>query len=254
MTHFDPRKFLITAGAMAVVCLSPSARAGQSYDTTPGWDGASSIGAFGPASADDTPTYGETFVAPAGNTYLNSYTFYVGSSDGATGADGYLPDAVGDQYSVIGEVFNWTGGLQAGNPSQGTTGPALYTSPSFTVTSDGAFDAVTVTIPGGLSLVAGDSYVVDLTDLTGPSSNFGVFGDTEFGHVANDGGGGFNYSNIGEVGTWDDGYDFGDLAFTANFSSGSSAVPDASSTAALVGVALAGLSLLARRQRASARS
>lgn len=253
----NSRSLLIAAAGALACLLSPtSARAGQTFDTTPSWDGQTDIAGFGPYSAFDTPTYGQTFIAPVGNTYLNDFTFYVASTDFALGNFGYLPDAVGDVFKVQGQVFNWSGSLIGGSPTQGTVGAALYTSPTFTITSDGSFEAVTVSIPGGLGLIAGNSYVIDLTDITGPSSDLGVFGAaTGYQHVANDGGGGFAYSNNpSPIGTWDDGGDFGDLAFKADFSSTGSRVPDAASTAVLLALGLAALAVLSLRQRLAARS
>jgi hypothetical protein len=270
MTLSNPRKILAVAGAFACLFSTEARLAGQNFDTTPAWDGVSNIGFFGSASAQpaaNTPTFGETFVAPSGSTVLNSFTFYVGSTDGATITDptnpefgSFLPDGVGDQYTVQGEVFNWTGSLLTGNPDQGTTGPALFTSPTLTITSDGAFDAVTVNIAGGLALTAGDDYVIDLTDLTQPNNaDWGIFGTLpSFAHDAPaDGGGGFNFSNVGQNGVWDDntGGDLGELAFKASFSNPvvtPPGVPDSGSTAILFGLGLAGLAIVSRRQRAAA--
>ncbi len=54
-----------------------------------------------------------------------------------------------------------------------------------------------------------------------PADQSTYWGDILYQHVANDGGGGFNFHN-GPVlgGNWDDFADFGDLAFTANFNNG----------------------------------
>ncbi len=247
MSSFVSRIF---PGATAIALLgfvaAGSARANVTFDTTPSWDGSSSIQSWGYNPTFDpngpTPTYGETFIAPTGSTVLNNFTFYIQSIDG-----NFNPVA-GDQYAAQGEVFNWTGSLLGGNPNQGTVGSALYTSPVFTFTSDGLFDAVTVTIPGGLALTAGNAYVIDLTDVAGPSNgDTGSWGDAEFGHVANDGGGGFAFSNVGQAGIWDDGGDFGDLAFTANFSS-SGAVPDGANAAILFVLALTALGLVPSRR------
>jgi hypothetical protein len=231
---------------LAIAAIFPLEGFADSLDTVPSWDGNTDIQYFGSTAEHPavTPTFGETFVASAANPVLNDYTFYVGSSDGNIYNDNgnLTPDVTGDQFTVKGEVFDWSGNLLGGDGPQGTDGPALYTSPDFTITSDSTFEAVTVNISGGLRLNAGDSYVIDLTDITGPSDNdFGIFGDTQFSHVANDGGGGFNFSNVGEVGTWDDFSDFGDLAFTADFSAATSSVPDGSATAVILGMGMAGL-------------
>jgi hypothetical protein len=240
------------AFALAIASFFPSTAAfGQSLDTVTSWDGSTAIQYFGSSAQHPalTPTFGETFVATPANSVLEDYTFYIGSSDGTEYDDNgnFIPDVVGDNFKVKGEVFDWSGNLLGGNGPQGTVGSALFTSPSFTVTSDGGFKAVTVTIAGGLILTAGDSYVIDLTDISGPSdSDFGIFGDTEFSHVSNDGGGGFNFSNFGESGNWDDFDDFGDLAFRADFSAATSTVPDGQGTAVLLCLGLAGIFACAR--------
>jgi hypothetical protein len=236
---------------------------GSSYNTFPAWDGVTNLGYFGSLSATpaNTPTFGETFVAPVGTTVLNNFTFEFGSTSGlqTDDAGNYLPDAVGDQYTVQGEVYNWTGSLYGNNGPQGTTGAALYTSQSFTITTNGSFQAVTVSIAGGLNLQAGNDYVVDLNDLSQSNPNdFGIFGLLpNFSHDPGaDGGGGFNFSNVGSSGIWDDGVaDLGDLAFSANFSSPSNNnVPDTASTVVLLGAGMAALALVPRRRLQAVRS
>jgi hypothetical protein len=247
-----PRRVGAAALVLAVAHLFPKAASAQALDTVPSWDGNTDIQYFGSSAEHPsvTPTFGETFVASASHPVLDDYTFYVGSSDGNQYNDNgnLIPDVAGDKFTVKGEVFDWSGSLLGGNGPQGTIGAALYTGADFTVTSDMAFEAVTVTIPGGLSLHAGDSYVIDLTDITGPADNdFGIFGDTQFSHVSDDGGGGFNFSNFGESGTWDDFSDFGDLAFRADFSPSASSVPDGSATALMLGLGITGLIACAAR-------
>ncbi len=237
---------------LAIASLFPIAAFAQALDTLPSWDGNTDIQYFGSSSEHPavTPTFGETFIASAAHPILDDYTFYVGISDGNQYNDNgnLIPDVTGDKFTVKGEVFDWSGDLLGGNGPQGTVGAALFTSPDFTVTSNNSFQAVTVTISGGLRLQGGDSYVIDLTDIEGPADNdFGIFGDTQFSHVVGDGGGGFNFSNFGESGTWDDFSDFGDLAFTADFSPATSSLPDTSATAAMLGLGMAGLFVCARR-------
>jgi uncharacterized protein (TIGR03382 family) len=260
MTPSNSRNFLImSAGALACLFSIPAARAQLSYNTILTWDHISNSGYFGQATDDNAPTFGETFVAPALDTVLNDFTFYVGSTDGATDQTdnrNFLPDATTDSYTVQGEVFAWTGDLIAGDPTQGTTGAALFTSPTFTITPNGAFEEVTVSIPlGGLTLTAGDDYVIDLTDITASNpSDWGIFGVIPFSRAPNDGGGGFNFANVvGQDGTWDDFQDNGDLAFQADFTAPvSSSVPDAANTAIVFGLGLAGLAVLSRRRQRAA--
>jgi hypothetical protein len=257
------RRFQTRGGAaalaLAIAPLFPIAATAQVLDTLPSWDGNTDIQYFGSTAEHPavTPTFGETFVASAAHPILEDYTFYVGSSDGNQYNDNgnLIPDVTGDKFTVKGEVFDWSGNLLGGNGPQGTVGAALYTSPDFTVTSNDTFQAVTVTVSGGLRLDAGDSYVIDLTDITGPSDNdFGIFGDTQFSHVSDDGGGGFNFSNVGESGTWDDFSDFGDLAFRADFGAATSTVPDDSATAVLLSLGMVGLYISQRRRLAIGRA
>jgi hypothetical protein len=267
-------KFFVGAFAGALACLAstPVARA-QLLDTLPGWDGFNFISPFGPAGVG-TPTYGETFTAPGGNLALDDFSFFVASLDG-----NFLPTAT-DTYNVQAEVFQWTGDLIAGNGPQGVTGSPLYVSPTFAISPDGVgyldsgFDQVEVDLPAPLALTAGDNYILLLNDVDSVGQ---VDGDTmafaldgSFSHYTpGDAGGGFNYSNYGPGGflgdgSWsngpgayvDDGNDFGDLIFTADFSpvqqtgGGGSSVPDAGATVLLLGLGLAGLALHSRRRLA----
>ena len=123
----------------------------------------------------------------------------------------------------------------AGNPVQGATGPALYTSPVMSITDDlsGNFQQVTINT-GGILLTPNDNYVALLTttdagSIAANTSSDGTwsFGALLFHHVSGNGGGGFNFSDSPTSVTtpWDDGSDFGDLAWTANLA----AVPEPSS-------------------------
>jgi hypothetical protein len=147
---------------------------------------------------------------------LDSFTFYI---DGAATLD------------FQAQVYAWSGSLTGGNPPQGATGPALFTSAVLTYTDTdgpGVFTAITINT-GGLFLPDGN-YVALLTTSglqTDPNvSGTTGWGDTQFVHVANSGGGGFNFYNNGDnraalnTTPWDDSIDFGDLAWTAVFNGG----------------------------------
>jgi hypothetical protein len=219
------------------------ARADTTYDTTTSWDGSTFASPWG-AVGSATPTFGETFLAPTADTVLQDFTFYIsGLGSGAS-------------VTFQADVYAWSGSLQGGNGPQGATGPALYTSANMTFTDDGSFQAVTITT-GGVALTAGGSYVALLTT-TAPTSlaanadSFGsfVWGVT-FAHAAGDGGGGFNFDDnatSAQLGTtpWDDGADYGDAAWTADFAA--AAVPEPSSVA-LLGVAGLCLAGYIRRRR-----
>ncbi|HEY1685358.1 MAG TPA: hypothetical protein VGG19_11385 [Tepidisphaeraceae bacterium] len=232
---------LATCAWLFLPALNRSARADITLNTVPVWDGSDtadappgyttyqSIGQFGTAAqnASNSPTIGETFIDPAGATILNYFTFY-------------LQGAAGSQINFQGEVFNWTGSLLAGDASrgaQGTAGAPLYTSSTINYTADNLWDAVTINIPGGVAVAPGNPYVIDITATDGAGN--ATFGNTwlyltgDFGPTT---GGSVNFSNppATEYGPWNEpGFGFyGDLAFTADFSS----VPEP--TAMIAGLSL----------------
>ncbi len=232
---------LATAAAgfgAALTLLAPSSGA-TTFDTTPSWDGSAFISSWGPGG---TQTYGETFIAPSDST-LQSFTFYLRSDSGTT--------------TFQADVYAWSGNLKGGNSPQGATGPALFTSPNMSLTANGSFQTVTVNT-GGVSLTPGHAYVALLTtsDPASILANTGSFqswewGDTQLTHVANDGGGGFNFYNnatSSELNTtsWDDFSDFGDLAWKAVFGP-SVAVPEPTALSIIL-VGLAGLGFARRRK------
>lgn len=202
------------------------------FTTVPTWtaDGFTSISAFG---NPNTATYGQTFVAPVDNV-LEDFTFYL---SGLTPPDPLL--------EIRGMVFNWTGSL-FGGVSGGAIGSALFTSPTIIFASSAGFVPVTVSIPGGLSLTAGNSYIALMT-ISEPTNYAGSSGASEFGfifsHPSGDGDGGFRFLNNGgdypalnssDWRTYNGGdFNLGDLAWTANFSKSSSGggVPEPASLA-----------------------
>lgn len=220
---------LVVASAVAAALASPAAAA-TTIDTTMAWDGTSIVGALGSFS---TGVFGQTFTAPS--TLLNSFTFYVD--------DGGLP------IDVFGAVYAWTGGLTAGNPAQGATGPALFTSAVFSTPGVNQLTALTINT-GGTSLTVGQNYVVLLaaTMRNQNGVDFGVI-DPNPG-IGNDGG--FNYFNnafdLGLInnGDWNGDQDFGTLAWTGNFSG---VVPEPESWALmLIGFGAVGLAARRRNQ------
>jgi hypothetical protein len=221
------RATLMLAPLALLLTMGP-ANASVVYDTTPFWDGSSFIFPWGPVNSS-TATYGQTFVAPATDNVLQNFTFYIsGQGNGAT-------------VTFQADVYAWFGSLQGGNGPQGSTGPALFTSPNMTFTDNGTFQPVTVNT-GGVALTPGADYVAlfttsDPASVTANADNFNsfVWGDV-FAHVANNGGGGFNfYNNTSSAQLsappWDDFADFGDLAWRAEFTGGVSGVPEPSSLA-----------------------
>jgi hypothetical protein len=125
-----------TAAALvlgAILGGTGSARADFIIDTTPFWNGTSSIGTFG---IPDTQTYGQVITTPSGTTALKSFTFYLN-----------LPNTL----AFNGEVYAWDG-FKA-------TGGSLYESGTMSGSGSGQFDPVTFT-PGGLVLKSGQQYVL----------------------------------------------------------------------------------------------
>ncbi|HNC53518.1 MAG TPA: PEP-CTERM sorting domain-containing protein [Accumulibacter sp.] len=227
-----PKLKKITYAIAAGISLATAGSAlATTYDTTPSWNGSSSIQPFGKS---DTATYGQTFVAPS-DSILDDFTFYL--SGRAT-------------LQFQAEVYAWSGSLLGGGGG-GATGPALFTSAPITLGPTVGFQAVTVNT-GGLLLTPGADYVAlftvsgpDASDYTN-SNGTDVWGRIT-SHVAGDGGGGFvfynNGNNYGALNSsaWDNFADFGDSAWIANFHA-----PEPG-TLALLG--LAGIGLFRRRQQ-----
>lgn len=103
--------------------------------------------------ATQTATYGQSFVAGEGTTSLNDFTFFV--NDFGTGST--------IMYQAF--VMTWTGGLHTGTSSDQSSSTLLYASNPLAYVGNGSFQAVTSTIEGGLSLTAGNSYLIGLTTL-----------------------------------------------------------------------------------------
>lgn len=120
---------------------------------------------------DNTATYGQTFVAPNyGN--LDSFSFYLqGGDDGS--------------YDIQAFVMTWSGGLIGGESHDESHASILWASQPFLYTPNNAslgsdvWQEVTANIPdGGLSLTAGDDYLIGFSTLgvqylppVGPGSN-----------------------------------------------------------------------------------
>jgi len=231
------KRLTLLAAASALSLFGAVGAHAATIDTTPFWDGSSSISPFG---SPQTGVYGETFTAPGGA--LTDYTFFVNTSG---------------PLDVVGQVYAWNGSLTGGAGSQGATGPALFTSAQFTINGANGFQAVTVNT-GALGLTAGQNYVALLAAVT-QNFNAGVWGMATpfFGHPGVAGDGGFNFYNydvgsLGEINSnnWDDFADFGSSAWTAHFAGG--APEPAEWALMLAGFGLAGASLRARKRAAAA--
>jgi len=202
-------KHITLLAAVSALSLIGAAAQASTIDTTPFWDGESSISSFG---GNGTGVYGESFVAPGGD--LTDYTFYVNT---------------GSALDVVGQVYAWDGNLNGGNSPQDAVGPALFTSAQFTIDPSRGFQAVTVNT-GGVALTAGQHYVALLVDVN-PDNGASSWGDMLFTHPGVAGDGGFNFYNndhtTGSINTnsWDSFNDFGSLAWTANFTGGGAPEP-----------------------------
>ena len=193
----------------ATLALLPLPAIGAVIASTGTWDGATSTGTFGEGSTD---TYGQTFLAPATETVLESVRFWLD--------DRLNPGPV--QFAAY--VMQWSdpvGILQAGH----AVGPILYASSAVASTNNGGQGGMEAFLfsTGGLELIAGQKYVAFLS-----SSLFwdGISGGAEVGTTAGssyaDGdlviqSTGKEFNALITGGGWNNLYDR-DLAFGATFS------------------------------------
>jgi len=199
------RTLLLLSVAMGLLT---AASASTIFDTTSSLNGTHSISPFG---FPDTGTFGQTFIAPATDTTLDDFTFYLDVPGGTT-----------LQFKAL--IFAWSGSLLGGGGGEATGAP-LYESSSITAVGDDTFDPFTVNT-GGVQLTGGDSYVALFTVSDTPDYDAST-GTAEWGniasHVTNDGGGGFVFYNTGgdisliNTTQWDNFADDGDSTWKADF-------------------------------------
>jgi uncharacterized protein with beta-barrel porin domain len=189
-------------GAALIALASPAAA--QTIDTTPSWNGTSSI--F-PWDTTNTESFGQTIFTTSSQTKLSSFTFEVSHS---TGSDPM-------QYQAFVYQFN--------NANNTITGPALFSSAVLTAPTSGAFTAVTINT-GSLALTAGVQYILLFTTTSvsqvsnaeyalgkatgNPYPNGGLYYSSAAGPLSS----GTSWVNFG-----------GNLAFIAMFDSSGSMLP-----------------------------
>lgn len=205
---------MMTRGSAAllssVVLLGAGAAAAQA-DTTidnSAPNGASGIQPFG---VPDTATYGQTITAPAGESALDSFTFYI-----------QLPTDV----PFRGEVYAWDD--TAGH----AVGPELYESAARTTTDPNSYEPITFAT-GGTPVTPGQKYVIFATTSKDGVAGSGTGRWLFTGDSSSYGGGAFQFDNnrtdFGRLLTrrWDT-FISGDAAFKASFGPGTPAVASGS--------------------------
>jgi hypothetical protein len=242
LSELNSMKRILAGWAVLALLTASSTQARAeifSYDTTPFWDGTTAISPWGSVQSTNTPTFGQTFIAPGATNSLLSFTFYLTD---------FTP---GDSVMYQAAVYSWSGSLQGGSGPQGAVGSSLF-SVNQVFVDNGGFQAVTIDT-GGVDLTPGGAYVVLLTtsDPTSISNNSNSLGQFEWGltgyflHQPNNGGGGFNFDNNPDINSlpWDDYADYGDLAWTGVFR----IVPEPSSFM-LVGIGSIAVAVIRRRK------
>jgi hypothetical protein len=201
------------------------------------------IGSWGTPDSSATPSYGEMFVDPAGNPFLQSATFMISNANASS-----IP------YQAY--VYSWTGSA--------ITGSALFTSSPQSVAPTGSvstFAANTISSMNTL-LIPGNSYIVLFSTIgfTGPLGGARWQTATQASYPQ----GAFDYNNSATFAglfappnpPWNNNGTFGpNLAFSLSFTS--PAAPSAPEPRMLASTGLAGvIGVLAlvrhrRRQRAA---
>lgn len=200
------RNFTVFTMSVMVLLLCGVSNAAV-IDTASGWDGISSVGAFGEPNG---ATFGQTFVAPSTDSVLDSVTLYL---------DDFLDPNMGrpDYVKFAFYVMQWD------SINSMASGAVLYQSGMYTTTNNGGaggFEGFTFNT-GGLSLSPGSEYVffLNASDFFDGSWDGALMGITTDEYL----GGSFALLNNGSdfdlvtTDAWTIWQDT-DLAFTATFS------------------------------------
>ncbi|HEV3120615.1 MAG TPA: hypothetical protein VGY53_01865 [Isosphaeraceae bacterium] len=221
--------------AVAVTSMTV-ARADITIDTIASASGP--VSPFGTPDSGATPTYGELFVDPAGNPFLQSMTFDV-ANGGAT--------AIPFQAYV----YAWNG--------TSITGSALFTSAAQSIAPSGSTFSLFTVGTGGVALTPGNSYVAFFSTIgfTGPSGS----GSMQLAPAASYPAGNFEYNNsatfaglLANSPPWNQFGNFGNLAFRLVFTSGQGGLTPEPSSFALASIGgVMSLGWWLRRRRAQAK-
>lgn len=138
-------KCVATLAVSALLPLGVDSADAQTIDTTGAWDGVEVIQHFG---QPNTATYGQTITPTAGQTTLQSFTFYLAGNSGNYGSA---------QMQAF--VYEWD---PVGNR---ITGSPMFASSVFTGPTSADFVPVTIST-GGTALAPGSQYVLFFTAST----------------------------------------------------------------------------------------